>query len=155
MPTIDELVQQLPNDEAEKELQKILLTQPEEKRLEVVRQLLASTETIPSGLRLASSCLQKPASMLAVLELALDRGDPSIIPGWFGPLAPRVGVRQLIQYLRQRAITDARSVARARYWLPTWLPRDDGTAAELLRTLDEELRAIIEGAESHPGSRES
>jgi hypothetical protein len=85
--------------------------------------------------------------MVVIITRALDKGDASIIPHWVGPFVPRLGFRKLVQLLRERVKTDPRSVARARYWLPQWQPKDNAPASSLVAQLDEELKgAFPEGS---------
>jgi hypothetical protein len=139
----DELFQRLPDDRTENELAALLRDQPEETKLEVVQSLLSTERTMRSGLRLASRCLRSPESMVAVINRALDKGDASIIPHWVGPFVPRLGFRKLVQLLRERVKTDPKSVAKARYWLPQWQPKDNAPAGDLVAQLDDELRAAL------------
>lgn len=139
----EELLLRLPDDRTENQLAVLVRDRSEHDKLELVEFLLSTDRTVGSGLRLASRCLQAPESMVRVINGALDRGDASIIPHWVSPFIPRLGFQKLIQILRERMKHDPVSVAKARYWLPEWQPKENKSASELVARLDEELRIAL------------
>src|SRR5258708_31981786 len=122
------------DSQREDALAKQLRQEPEAERLAFIHELLDTKPVV--ALKLARTCLQQPASFERILQHGLDHADVSSIKLWLEAVVSGLGFHQVLSILSTRLATDPIAVAKARYWLPKWLPQENPRAMQDLRDLD-------------------
>ena len=113
----------------EQELAQELRLLDEGERLKFLTDLLSVNQLV--ALNLARKCLSEKKSFESVLELGLQKADPSAMQDWLKCVLPRLGARRVVQYLHQRLGEYPKAVAHARYWLPGLLTEADRANVDL------------------------
>lgn len=164
VPRVEDFVAQAGDTAAERQLAGILREQPEEDRLRLIQQLLASGQPncFRAALRLVKSSLHHRESLLQILDQGLRQADASVIGEWIGAVVAGLGFTRVMGVLAERVESDPEAVLKARYWLPRWVPIGNDAATEAVHALDRlianrikddsRLRAWFHRVQGSPGA---
>lgn len=140
-PILDDLLARLPDENTEAAIAPILRRISEEERRKILDALVDNSATAGAGLRLAVRTLETPALLEHFFGRAIEICNASSARVFLGPYVSRLGIRRTFRILRDRLQNDPLAVRKARYWLPSMLPRDNPQAVEYLFQLDQDLQA--------------
>jgi len=127
------------DSDVERKLGASLRKLPEEKRLQIVQELIGvkDSKCFRAALRFVKSSLHQPKSLITILNQGLEQADASVIRDWIGAVVPGLGFRRVVGELSRKVESDPKSVIRARYWLPRWIPDGDESAVKFVGHLDQ------------------
>jgi hypothetical protein len=117
------------NPKWERDLARDLKPLGEAERLQFLTDLLEINQVV--ALHLARKCLLEKKSFESLLEIGLQKADPSTIQDWLKCVLPRLGARHVVRYLHKRHSEYPKAVAHARYWLPGLLTNADRANVDL------------------------
>lgn len=110
-----------------------LMSLPESDQFNEINGILERDSVI--GLKFANSVLKNKKYFEILLEQGLEKANASEIELWLKYLLPPIGFRQVIAILSNKLSQHPQQVAKALYWLPKFLPKDNEQAAKLLQNL--------------------
>lgn len=110
---------------------------PEEKRFELIKELLPKDHVV--ALILANACLRKNEYFEELLVYALGNVDISDMKHWLKCVVPRLGFRNVVLFLWRKLDSDpacGNNIEKARYQLMRFVPRGDMRAVKTWRELN-------------------
>ena len=117
--------------EWERKLAHDLRMLPEAERLRFITEFLDIHLLV--ALDLARKCDFGRKSLESLLELGLEKADPSVIQDWLKCVLPGLGARRLVQCLLRHLKEYPQAVESALYWLPGLLTKSDLSKVDLTR----------------------
>ncbi len=125
-------------------LQKELMNLPEEVRFQEINTILNQNFRI--GLKLANAVLKDKKYFNILFEQGLEKANASDIEIWLKYLVPRLGIRRIIAVLSEKLNSEKPlNVAKASYWLPKFVPKDNQQANILLQKFSLQEKQILGG----------
>lgn len=124
-----------------KALQQRLMSLPESEQLNEINAVLEQNSVI--GLKLANAVLKNKKYFDLLLEQGLEKANASEIELWLKYLLPRIGFRRVIAILSNKLSEQPHQVAKASYWLPKFLPKDNERSALLLKNLLKKEQKVL------------
>ena len=97
--------------------------------------LQALQRDVVVGLRLANACLREKKYFEDIFLQGLQTADASEIQFWLKAVVSRLGFRRVVALLLETQKESPRTVEKALYWLPQYLPQNDSEALNHLQEL--------------------
>lgn len=124
----------------ERELTKQLRSLPEEERYAFIVEMLDVQLSV--ALELANKCLRRRDLLIRLLETGIARvKDLSTIKYWLDELIPRLGVRRVIQILREQLDEHPFGVGSSFYFVLSHVNRSDQESMDAFHSLYELAKA--------------
>ena len=130
-----DFVGKLRDTETEKAIANELSSLSEADSFQFVIDMLGVNEVV--ALELASKCLRTKGYFIDLLKKGLHDANASTIRRWLECVCPRLGVRRVIEYCVAQLDEEPNGVARAIYFLPSFIEQDDRRSKAKLEHLRE------------------
>jgi cobalamin biosynthesis protein CobD/CbiB len=143
---MEELIGKLPDDEAQRELGRLLRSSEREHALAVIHKILSSDErpVRHAGLKLAAQLLRGRSEFTAALDIGLARKDVSDIRPWLLMFGSAMGFPRLLEHMEKVASADPERVVCAWYQLVPMIREKASEQVNTLRRVEATVDSALE-----------